>query len=219
MKEKELTLDYIHGTQIYVYQRKDMFRVNGDTAQLARFMRVEKGERILDVGTNNGALLLYANQFKPSYLCGVDIQEEACEVAMYNMKKSHILNAEIVHCDFTQFKQNDFDVIVCNPPYFEQGCHREPQPSMRGIARHEYYLQMEPLLKNIAYCLKEGGRFYLVHRASRLADLIELGRKYRLEAKCIQFVYDKQKEEAKSVLIEMIKGAGNKCKVLSPIYL
>ena len=54
MDKKELTYDYIAGTDIHLWQRKDMFRINTDTAQLARFMKIRKGERVLDVGTNNG---------------------------------------------------------------------------------------------------------------------------------------------------------------------
>ena len=49
------TYDYINGTDIYLYQHKKMFRINTDTALLAQFMKVKKGERVLDIGTNNGA--------------------------------------------------------------------------------------------------------------------------------------------------------------------
>lgn len=32
MDKKELTYDYIAGTDIHLWQRKDMFRINTDTA-------------------------------------------------------------------------------------------------------------------------------------------------------------------------------------------
>ena len=54
------TYDYLHGTDIYLHQRKDMFRINTDTALLAQFMDIRKDEIVLDIGTNNGALLLAA---------------------------------------------------------------------------------------------------------------------------------------------------------------
>ena len=57
---EDYTYDYINGTDIYLYQHKKMFRINTDTALLAQFMKVKKGERVLDIGTNNGALLLAA---------------------------------------------------------------------------------------------------------------------------------------------------------------
>ena len=79
------TYDYINGTDIYLFQHKKMFRINTDTALLAQFMKVKKGERVLDIGTNNGALLLAAHRYAPSYLYGIDIQPEAIAVAEKNM--------------------------------------------------------------------------------------------------------------------------------------
>ena len=39
-----------------------MFRINSDTRYLGEFINIKKEESILDIGTNNGALLLYANK-------------------------------------------------------------------------------------------------------------------------------------------------------------
>ena len=51
------TLDYLPNTDIYLYQDKDMFRINSDTRYLGEFLNIKKEESILDIGTNNGALL------------------------------------------------------------------------------------------------------------------------------------------------------------------
>lgn len=40
--DKNLTYEYLHGTDIYLYQRRDMFRMNTDTALLAEFMKINK---------------------------------------------------------------------------------------------------------------------------------------------------------------------------------
>ncbi len=40
---EDYTYDYINGTDIYLYQHKKMFRINTDTALLAQFMKVKKG--------------------------------------------------------------------------------------------------------------------------------------------------------------------------------
>ena len=76
-----LSFDYLPGTDIYLYQRRDMFRMNTDTALLGHFMRVKENDTVLDIGCNNGALLLYASQYTKGKLIGVDIQKEACELA------------------------------------------------------------------------------------------------------------------------------------------
>ena len=52
-----MSFDYLPDTNIYLKQRKDMFRVNTDTHLLGNFMLVKKNESVLDIGTNNGALL------------------------------------------------------------------------------------------------------------------------------------------------------------------
>ena len=70
-----MSFDYLPDTNIYLKQRKDMFRVNTDTHLLGNFMLVKKNESVLDIGTNNGALLLYASRYTDD-LSGVDILKE-----------------------------------------------------------------------------------------------------------------------------------------------
>ena len=41
-----------------LYQDKEHFRFNTDTKLLAKFVLLKKQERILDIGTNNAALLV-----------------------------------------------------------------------------------------------------------------------------------------------------------------
>ena len=158
MKTQRYTYDYIAGTDIHLWQRSDMFRINTDTAQLAHFMKVRAGERVLDIGTNNGALLLCAEQFSPSFLCGVDIQANACQLAERNLKEHGISHAQILCGDFCEMDLQGFDVIVCNPPFFPMGHHGEVTATPRSIARHELFLPLDRLLSGAARALKENGR-------------------------------------------------------------
>lgn len=219
MDKNKLTYDYIAGTDIYLWQRKDMFRINTDTAQLARFMKVKKGERVLDVGTNNGALLLAAERSAPSYLCGVDIQEEACALARFNMQEHGIDHAEIRCEDFSTSNLRGFDVVLCNPPYFQQGHHGEISVSPKAIARHEFFLRLDVLIANVARSLKENGRFYLVYRSERIPDILEQCQLNRLEVKTMQLMFDEQKEYAVGVLIEAILGANRLLRVPQPVFI
>ena len=61
LKEADLSFDYLAGSSLYLFQKRGMFRNNTDTAMLGQFMEIRKGETVLDIGTNNGALLLYAS--------------------------------------------------------------------------------------------------------------------------------------------------------------
>ena len=54
-----LTIDYLpNHKEIKVYQDDTMFRINTDTMVLGEFLEIYKEDTVLDIGTNNGALLL-----------------------------------------------------------------------------------------------------------------------------------------------------------------
>lgn len=216
----DISYDYLHGTDIYLYQRKDMFRMNTDTALLAEFMNIKKGDRVLDVGTNNGALLLAASRYHPAALCGIDIQQEAVALARKNMEHHHIQNASIICGDFKDTPLDKVDVIVCNPPYFkvDDNSNLNESEALR-MARHETYLKLEDLCSRMSALLDEKGRIYLVHRANRVAEIMSELRKNRLEVRTLQFVYDRNKDEAVGVLIEAVKDGRVNCHVKEGIII
>ena len=210
-----LSFDYLPNTSIYLYQRKDMFRLNTDTALLGQFMKVRKNETLLDIGTNNGALLLYASLTCKSKMIGIDVQVEACELAKKNCDYNQLENVEIFHQDIKDFKCEAVDVIVCNPPYFK--VTHEKQLNLneyRRIARHEHYLTLDVLIQKVSECLKDKGRFYLVHRSDRMVELIAKLNEYHLVVKTIQLIRDEENELAHGILIEAIKGGLQGCDVL-----
>lgn len=208
------TYDYLPNTQIYLHQRKDMFRMNTDTALLGQFMEVKEKESVLDIGTNNGALLLYASQFTKGKLIGVDIQEEAIELARQNLIDNQIENFELIAADIAQVNIEPVDVIVCNPPYFKVTDEKQTNASLyKKIARHECYLQLEVLCDCVSRLLKDKGRFYLVHRSDRLVDICVHLRKAGIEIKKIQFLRDIENEIAHGILIEAVKQGKAHCQV------
>lgn len=218
--KSEYTYDYIHDSDIYIYQHKKMFRMNTDTALLAKFMKVKKGEKVLDIGTNNGALLAVANASQPDYLYGVDIQEEAIQLAHYNMKHHAIKNVELLCGDVCYIALPKVDVIVCNPPYFKVRTQSNVNTSTYlQLARHELYLPLEKLCERVSSLLDEKGRFYMVHRASRIAEIIYTLQSKRMQPHTLQFVYDREGDEAVSVLIDARKDGKVTCRVQPPIIL
>ena len=114
---QNLRLDYLPKLRLPLWQRKDMFCMNTDTVLLGEQMVVRKGESVLDLGCNNGALLLYASRFSPGSLTGVDLLPQALALAAENMRING-LEAELICADLAEFRHLPFDVIVCNPPYF-----------------------------------------------------------------------------------------------------
>ena len=213
----DLMFNYLHGTDIWLYQRKDMFRVNTDTSLLGHFMQVKEDDVVLDIGTNNGALLLYASRFTKGKLIGVDVIAEACELAKHNLEFNKIQDYEIINLPIQEVNIDTVDVIVTNPPYFPLTENVNANPFLQ-IARHEITLSLEELIQNVVRLLKDDGRCFMVHRASREQDIVDSITTNGMFVRRLQRVYDENREDAVSLLVEMTKVCCE-TEVLEPIVL
>lgn len=214
MLKDNLTKDYLPSHQdIVLYQHKKMFRVNTDTSLLGHYLKVNKGDSVLDIGTNNGALLLYASLFNPSKLVGIDINGEALEIARLNLESNHISNFELFHSNIKDYVgQNKYDVIVSNPPYFNtKNENLKNNNEYLKMARHEEYLLLEDLIKGVSINLKENGIFYLIHTAPRLEEIKKCLGKHGLYIKEYTKVRDVNKENDHVVLLTINKDVESKC--------
>lgn len=205
--------DYLPKTNIKIKQRNDMFKMNTDTHLLGNFIQVKEEDTVLDIGCNNGALMLYASLFNPKKLVGIDIFDEAIECAKENLLINSV-KGECINCKVQNFNDNPYDVIICNPPYFNtKEDLRKNQNEYLKAARHEDYLSLEELFESANRLLKETGRMYLVHRPSRIQDIILVANKYGLQIEYMQFVYDAKKDDSTAVLCKIKKGKNCICKV------
>ena len=215
--KNDLMFNYLHGTDIWLYQRKDMFRVNTDTSLLGHFMQVHEHDVVLDIGTNNGALLLYASRFTKGKLIGVDVIAEACELAKHNLDYNKIQDYEIINLPIQEVKMDQVDVIVTNPPYFPLTENVNTNPFLQ-IARHEITLSLEELIQNIHRLLKDDGSCFMVHRASREQGILDSIARNGMFVRRLQRVYDENRDDAVSLLVEIAKTDGI-TEVLEPIIL
>jgi tRNA1(Val) A37 N6-methylase TrmN6 len=201
------TTDFLPGSRLMIRQRKDMFRINTDTYALATFMVIKKGETVLDIGTNNGALLIEASRFLPKKMIGVDIFSEAIDLAKENFAEHEIHNVDFFVSRIQDIVIDPVDVIICNPPYFNQMKkeNRNPNPFLEA-ARHEVYLPLNQLLDCVKRDLKDHGRFYLIHRSNRFAEIIIEADKRGLTLKRCMPILDHRKNNIHAVCLEFVKG-------------
>jgi len=84
---------------------------------MARYMMVERGEEVLDIGTGTGFLALTASILGARSVLGTDISPRAVKVATANAQLNRVRNIEFVLGDVYQpIWSKFFDLIVCNPP-------------------------------------------------------------------------------------------------------
>ena len=108
-----------------IIQRKDMFNFSLDTVLLANFCSINKNvEKIIDFGTNNAAIPLLLSTRTKTNIVGVEIQEEAVDLARKNVALNNLENQiTIVNQDIKEYVKNNRRVklVVCNPPFFKLG--------------------------------------------------------------------------------------------------
>ncbi|MDY5252319.1 MAG: methyltransferase [Erysipelotrichaceae bacterium] len=207
-----MSFDYLPGTNIYLKQRQDMFRINTDTHLLGKFMEINKKDRVLDIGCNNGALLLYASQYAQQ-LVGIDILNEAIELAKENLAMNKV-EARLYNIKAQDFNDEPFDKIICNPPYFNTKDNGNKNSNyFLEVARHDRYLPLDELFACYKRLLKDNGTVYMVHRPSYLAMILDVAKNYKFKCIRMKMIYDQNKQEAVSVLLAFKIGKTDLIKV------
>ena len=111
------------------------------------------------------------------------------------------------------------DVITTNPPYMIGGHGLANPESAKAIARHEVLCTLDDIIRESARTLKAGGRFYMVHRPFRLAEILTVMCEAKLEPKRMRLVYPYVDKEPNMVLIEGIRGAKSRMTVEPPLIV
>ena len=185
-------------------QTSEVFPLCGDTLALGGFAGVRRGDRVCDLGCGSGALaLLLLARESTLHVTGVEISPAAAALARENFA-ANAVPGEVVEGDLRQVKAllpaGAFSLAVSNPPYFPAG-----SGGSGGPARMEEHCTLEQLCAAAAWLLKNGGRFALVHRPERLADLMCALRAHALEPKRMQLLVPDHGRPPAAVLLEAIK--------------
>ena len=211
--------DYLPNTNFKLIQDDSFYHFNSDTTLLGEFIQIKQKDKVLDIGCNTGALLLYASVFMPSLLCGIDLFEDVIELAKKNMELNDV-HAELYSCDVKEFHHEPFDVILCNPPYFntQKGSLKNVNPYI-SASRHETYLPLDVLFFNVNRLLKDNGIFYMVHRPVRLNDIVLLAHQNSLSIQELQIIYKRKDEKPRTILLKLRKSLHTDLTILKPIYM
>ncbi|AYF55218.1 tRNA1(Val) (adenine(37)-N6)-methyltransferase [Clostridium botulinum] len=219
------TLDDLQLNGIHVIQKKDGFRFGIDAVLLANFAKVKNGDRVVDLCSGTGIVpFIIAGKTKASNITGIEIQRDMTEMANRSTKFNKLQDKiEFICEDLTNInnikKISKADVVTVNPPY--KLCNSgivNPNDKM-AIARHEICCNLEDVIIACRTLLKDNKRMYMVHRPDRLADIITLMRKNKIEPKRIQMVHPNTKKPPNIVLIEGQRDGGAFLKWEPPVYV
>lgn len=115
---------------------RDVLDPRPDTETVIEAALSEPFERILDLGTGSGCILVTLLGERPEATgLGTDISEAACLQASANAVLHGVADrAQIICADWLDGVQGRFDLIVSNPPYLSEAEMADIAPE---LARHE----------------------------------------------------------------------------------
>jgi tRNA1Val (adenine37-N6)-methyltransferase len=218
-------LDELHRNGYQIIQDPQRFCFGMDAVLLAGFAKVKPGERVLDLGTGTGIIpILLEARTKGSSFIGLEIQPESADMAQRSVQlnnltdRVHIVTGDIKEADQI-FGAASFQVVTCNPPYMLAGHGLQNPDQPKAIARHEVFCTLEDVISQAATLLMPGGRFYMVHRPFRLAEIMTGLCAHGLEPKRMRLVYPYVDREPNMVLIEALKGGKSRITVEKPLII
>ena len=224
LKENE-RIDDLQRNGYRIIQNREKFCFGMDAVLLSGFASVKPGAEVLDMGTGTGIIpILLEAKSQASHFYALEIQPESADMARRSVSLNNLQNKiEIVTGDIKEagsiFKAASFDLVTCNPPYMI-GNHGITNPDgPKAIARHEILCTLEDVISNATRLLKPGGSFCMVHRPFRLAEIITLMTKYKIEPKRMRLVYPYVDREPNMVLIEGCRGGKPRMTVEKPLIV
>lgn len=224
LKENE-RLDDLQRNNYRIIQNPERFCFGMDAVLLSGFAKAKKGDHVLDLGTGTGIIpILLSAKTKAEHLTGLEIQEESADMA----RRSVLLNdlqdkIDIITGDIKEagriFKPASFEVITCNPPYMTENHGLLNPDEPKAIARHEILCTLEDVIAASAGLLKPAGKFYMVHRPFRLAEIITVMNSYHLELKRLRVVYPYVDKEPAMILLEASRGGKSGMVIEKPLII
>ena len=207
-------LDDLQCDGLYLIQNPDKFCLGIDAVLLSNFVKVKKDGYAVDLCTGSGIVpILLSTKTKAKKITGIEIQSDIADMASrsvsYNKldEKIDIINDDISNA-LKYIKHSCVDSVCVNPPYMKDMAAIKNPDLPLAIARHELLTDLETVINIANKLLKENGRFFMIHRPSRLSEIFASMKQNRIEPKRIRFIHSYIDSKANLVLIEGLKGSG-----------
>ncbi|MEE3468566.1 MAG: tRNA1(Val) (adenine(37)-N6)-methyltransferase [Eubacterium sp.] len=218
-------LDDLQRDGLWLIQNPSWFCFGMDAVLLSAFARVGEGDRVIDLCTGNGVIpILLSARTKGDRFDGLELQEDIADMAMRSVRYNRLE-------DRVEIRQGDVkeavslygaacaQVVTCNPPYLTETGGLINPTDHKAIARHELKLSLAEVIDAAKRLLVSGGRFYMVHRPFRLAEILHGMVEAGLEPKRLRMVHPHEDKDPNMVLIEGVRGGNSGMVVDRPLVI
>lgn len=212
MLKAEERLDDLQVNGLKIIQNPKKYCFTSDAVLLANTVKAGAKHKVCDLCAGSGIIgILIASKQKAKEVVCIELQADMAEMAERSVKlnnlddKVSVLNVSAQDA-YKTLGLECFDIVVSNPPYGKVGVGETVKDEGKAICRNELKLTLAELVCAAARLTKFGGKFYMIHRADRLAEIIYELKEVSLEPKNITLIYPKSDKLPDTVIFECIKG-------------
>ena len=184
--------------------------VGADSVALADFAGQGPVKTACDLGCGSGLLMLLLCRRDPALVMdGVELRETAAEMCRENLLANGLADrTRVIPGDLREelLPAGSMDLVVSNPPYFPAGAGKPSRSAERALMRTETAALPE-LCAAAARLLRPGGRFCLVHRTERMAEVFAALTAAGLTPKRLRLMAARTESAPELFLCEGRKGA------------
>lgn len=195
--------------QFGINDDKCAMKIGTDGVLLGAWCDISSANNILDIGSGSGLISLMIAQRSNALITGIEIDNDAAEQSIENINSSPWSNRiTIENSNFIDWAQNEslfgeFDHIVSNPPFFNSG--PIAPSSTRAMARHEYSLNYEQLIKLSIPLLTPDGKISIISPIERKDDITYFCELYQLNISRLTLISPKPNASPNRILWEISK--------------
>ena len=203
-----VTQDTLYQGRVKLFQPEKGFRAGTDSLLLAAALAGKPGGAALEIGCGcGGALLTAAHRLQTMVFTAIDLDQDMVGLARKGAEVNAISERVSVESGeasaWVKDKENRFDLVFANPPYFERG--RISEPGEGKDAAYLESLDLEGWIKAMVFAAKPRAPVILIHRAAQLARILS-GLDRQTGEITVQPIASKEGEDARRILVRGRKG-------------
>jgi tRNA1Val (adenine37-N6)-methyltransferase len=173
--------DYFSFKKFTVWQDKSAFKVGTDGVLLGACAEIDGVKKILDIGSGTGLISIMLAQRCDAEITALEPDYESYIQACENVSRCDWHERiKVEHSDIQRFslKNERFDLIVTNPPYFIDSL-KSPDPR-KSATRHNDSLTIDEILNAVVNLIEDDGNLQLIMPYIEGNIFIAAASKYRL---------------------------------------
>lgn len=192
--------------QFAIAQDRCAMKVGTDGVLLGAWADVDGAQRILDIGTGTGVIAIQLAQrtTEDVHIDAVEIDAASVEQARENAAacvwKGRIEIHQQSIQDFAKLSRTNYDLIVCNPPFFSGGVLSDNHA--RNVVRHTVKMPHGDLLMAVQKLLAKTGKFCVVLPRMEGMRFREMSHQYGLHCTRTTEVIPKSDKPVERLLLQ-----------------